>query len=281
MLKSETTSSKMSQELRHLILQWLGREYLSQICSAFELVVSDRRRYESYIESIDKASIPLDAILSPLPRENLKRLCEHLGIDSSGKEKIVIINRIMDTLSLISTDESLNQPQKASSSRQMTAAKATPDRRMSITPKTTKQSVFIVHGHDELLKLEVARFTESLHLEPIILAEQPNLGRTIIEKFEKHASDADFAIVLLTPDDLGGAKLDSITGRARQNVILELGYFIGKLGRHRVCALYKSGVELPSDVLGVLYVSVDGDWRIRLAREMKAAGVTVDLNHAV
>lgn len=287
MIKSEISSSHMSQELRHLILEWLGRKYLSQVCSALGLVVSDRRRYESYIESLDKAAVPLDMILSPLPRENLKRLCDYLTIDSSGKEKVVIINRIMDTIALVATADSGKQQPTAVSSRQNSGTKATPERREPIIAKTAKaakaakQQVFIVHGHDELLKLEVARFTESLHLEPIILAEQPNLGRTIIEKFEKHAGDADFAIVLLTPDDMGGTKLDAISGRARQNVILELGYFIGKLGRNRVCALYKSGVELPSDVLGVLYVSVDGDWRIRLAREMKAAGVTVDLNHVV
>lgn len=272
----------MSQELRYLILQWLGRTYLSQICNEFKLTVADRRSYDSYIESINKASISLDAILYPLPRETLKRLCAFIGIDATGKEKSVIINRIMDTVALVANNESIQrQSQQTSSNRPPAAIKVTPDRRDPIDTKSTKQRVFIVHGHDDLLKLEVARFSESLHLEPIILAEQPNLGRTIIEKFEKHASDADFAIVLLTPDDLGGTRHDSITGRARQNVILELGYFIGKLGRNRVCALYKSGVELPSDVLGVLYVSVDGDWRIRLAREMKAAGVTVDLNHVV
>lgn len=143
------------------------------------------------------------------------------------------------------------------------------------------KNVFIVHGHDEKLKLEVARYIERLQLTAIILAEKANQGRTIIEKFEKHAEAVDFAIILLTPDDFGGAKGTDSKPRARQNVILELGYFIGKLGRNAVCALHKSGVELPSDILGIVYVSADVDWRLQLANEMKAAGLDIDLNRAV
>lgn len=142
-------------------------------------------------------------------------------------------------------------------------------------------NVFVVHGHDDTLKLEVARFIELLHLKAIILAEQANQGRTIIEKFEAHAEAVDFAVVLLTPDDTGGPKGGEAKPRARQNVILELGYFIGRLGRKGVCALYKSGVELPSDILGVVYVAADADWRLKLAKEMKVAGLPVDLNLVV
>ena len=142
-------------------------------------------------------------------------------------------------------------------------------------------NVFIVHGHDDTLKSEVARFIEKLHLKAIILSEQANQGRTIIEKFEAHAETVDFAVVLLTPDDVGSAKGGETKSRARQNVILELGYFIGKISRQKVCALFKSGVELPSDILGVVYVPADGDWRLPLAREMKTAGLLVDLNLAV
>jgi predicted nucleotide-binding protein len=99
------------------------------------------------------------------------------------------------------------------------------------------------------MKESVARFLEKLDLRPIILHEQPNKGRTVIEKFEAH-SDVGFAVVLLTPDDVGGlaSSPDKLSRRARQNVILELGYFIGKLGRAKVCALYKEGVEIPSDI---------------------------------
>jgi predicted nucleotide-binding protein len=122
-----------------------------------------------------------------------------------------------------------------------------------------------------------------LGLRPIILAEEPNAGRTIIEKLEA-SSSVGFAAVLLTPDDVGATKdnSNSLKPRARQNVILELGYFVAKLGRERVCALYRAGVELPSDYHGVAYVVLDdqGAWKLAFAREMKASGINVDLNLA-
>jgi predicted nucleotide-binding protein len=151
-----------------------------------------------------------------------------------------------------------------------------------LSAKLDSRDVFLVHGHDEAAKEAVARFLEKLDLHPIILHEKPNMGRTVIEKFEAH-SDVGFAVVLLTPDDEGGPALSGRQlKRARQNVILELGYFIGKLGRARVCALYKEGVEIPSDIHGVLYVPYDASngWRLKLANEIKAAGVKVDMNRA-
>ncbi|APX99917.1 TIR domain-containing protein [Lacinutrix venerupis] len=145
------------------------------------------------------------------------------------------------------------------------------------------EKVFIVHGHNNEVKLDVARTLEKLGLSPIILHEQPNSGKTIIEKFEDYA-DVGFAIVLLTDDDLGKAKKEEqLNTRARQNVILELGYFIGKLGRERVCPLYANGVELPSDLSGVLYVELDkpGNWKIKLAKELKACGYKIDVNKII
>jgi len=104
----------------------------------------------------------------------------------------------------------------------------------------------------------------------------------VIEKFEQHAGAIGFAVVLLTADDEGGKRgSGDIKLRARQNVILELGFFIGTLGRNRVAALHESGVELPSDVSGMLYTSLDSHWRQDLGREMRAAGLTVDLNKAL
>jgi hypothetical protein len=144
--------------------------------------------------------------------------------------------------------------------------------------------VFVVHGHDEGVQQSVARFLEKLDLIPVILHEQPNRGRTVIEKFEAY-SDVRFAVVLLTPDDVGGSASASgeMNPRARQNVILELGYFIGKLGRARVCPLYVEGIDLPSDIHGIVYVPYDssGGWRVKLASEIRAAGIEVDLNQAV
>lgn len=145
--------------------------------------------------------------------------------------------------------------------------------------------VFLVHGHDEAALHQVSRFLEKLDQEVVVLREQPNQGRTIIEKFEDY-TDVGFAVVLLNPDDRGGtapAPIEQQKPRARQNVILEFGYFLGRLGRSRVCALYVEGVEIPSDYSGVLYVKLDaeGGWRLRLARELKAAGLAVDMNKAL
>lgn len=144
---------------------------------------------------------------------------------------------------------------------------------------SNSRKVFVVHGHDEGMKSSVARFLEKLDLQPIILHEQPNGGKTIIEKFEANA-DVAFAVVLISPDDEGNekGKKDKLQSRARQNVILELGYFIGRLGRAHVCALQSGDIETPTDVLGVLYVPYDlnGGWKIQLVKEIRAAGISLE-----
>jgi predicted nucleotide-binding protein len=148
-------------------------------------------------------------------------------------------------------------------------------------PDPKSRRVFVVHGHNQEVKETVARTLSVLHLEPIILGEEANNGRTIIEKFEQ-SSDVAFAVVVLTADDLGAPRAapGALKSRARQNVILELGYFIARLGRKRVCTLYEEGVEIPSDILGVGYVPIDpsGAWKFRIASEIKGAGIEVDLN---
>ena len=155
---------------------------------------------------------------------------------------------------------------------------------MSIdTPKRTFGSeIFIVHGRDDGTKDTVARFIEKLHLEVTILHEKPSGGKTIIEKLEEYADNAGYAIVILTPDDVGALKdriEDESKPRARQNVVFELGYFIGKLGRDRVCPIFKGKVEKPSDIDGIVYVTMENeDWKQKLGQEMKNAGFTVDMN---
>lgn len=153
------------------------------------------------------------------------------------------------------------------------------------TVNSDSNEVFIVHGHDKSAKLEVARVVESLSLKPIILHEQVNKGKTIIEKFENNASNACFAIVLMTPDDVGYTKghEGEAKGRARQNVILELGYFYGALGREYVVVLHKGEIEIPTDFLGIVYIKMDslGKWKYDLVKEMREAGFKVsadDLN---
>jgi len=144
--------------------------------------------------------------------------------------------------------------------------------------------IFIVHGHDEAMKQAVARTVEKMGFETIILHEKPSEGRTIIEKFTDY-SDVSFAIVLLSPDDVAYPKDQSPKEaklRARQNVIFELGFFIGKLGRNRVLVLYQEekNFEMPSDYSGVLYTPYDdsGRWQFDLVKELKACGYDVDAN---
>ncbi|MFM0649845.1 nucleotide-binding protein [Paraburkholderia bryophila] len=141
------------------------------------------------------------------------------------------------------------------------------------------QRVFVVHGHDEGARETVARFLEKIGFEPIILHEQASQNRTVIEKIEAY-HDVGFAVVLLTPDDEGSVKGGKPEPRARQNVLLELGYFMGRLGRGNVCALKRGEVEIPSDFAGVVWVAMDAGngWKQTLGQELQAAGHEVDWN---
>lgn len=146
-------------------------------------------------------------------------------------------------------------------------------------------SVFLVHGHDEGAKQAVARFLERAGVTPVILQEQVNRGMTVIEKFEEFAARAGFAVVLMTPDDVGYAvgREEDKKHRPRQNVVLELGYFAGSLGRGKTLVLTKGDIEMPSDVIGLVYEPMDrGEgWKVRLCRELKAAGFDIDMNRAL
>jgi len=157
-------------------------------------------------------------------------------------------------------------------------------KRAKVTEK--EERVFIVHGHDELPKEQLARILTEIGFQPIILHEQPDRGRTIIEKFEEECKDVGFAFVIITPDDVGmdresyekmkvGKYENGLCYRARQNVIFELGFFYGKLGRDRVCCLYKGNVEILSDISGVLYIEFKEKIREKytdIIRELRAAG---------
>lgn len=153
--------------------------------------------------------------------------------------------------------------------------------------EVTPAKVFLVHGRDEAAKHAVARFLEKrVGLDVVILSERPNKGRSILTKFEQEADGAAFAIVLMTPDDMGhlregllpaGVTAPVASPRPRQNVIFEMGYFIGQLGVERVCALVPPGVDCPSDYDGIVYVSFDDaeGWQRKLVTELHAANVPV------
>ncbi|MCK9254768.1 MAG: nucleotide-binding protein [Bacteroidales bacterium] len=157
-------------------------------------------------------------------------------------------------------------------------------RKVGINNLKLSKNIFLVHGHNEEMKQSCARFIEKLGLNPIILHEQPNRGRTIIEKFTEY-SDVNFAVILLSADDIAFSKNDKVENamlRARQNVILELGFFLGKIGRENVIVLHENAknFEFPSDYQGVLFTPYDTseNWKLAIARELKEVGYNIDSN---
>jgi predicted nucleotide-binding protein len=150
-------------------------------------------------------------------------------------------------------------------------------------PELDLSKVFVVHGHDRASKAEVAGFIRKLGFEPVILHERPNKGRTLITKFREEAIGAGFAVVLMTPDDLGKAEAAAnLNPRERQNVVFELGYFVGKLGPEHVAALIEGNIEIPSDFDGVVYIPLDqADWQTKLGIELQEAGYEIDWNKVI
>ena len=167
------------------------------------------------------------------------------------------------------------------------AAPAAPDPAAPPPVEVKSAKVFLVHGRDEAVKHAVARFLETrVGLDVVILSERPNLGRSILTKFQEEGDGAAFAVVLMTPDDLGYLRPelqppDSVAPvpglRARQNVIFEMGFFIGQLGVERVCALVPPGVDRPTDYDGIVYLPYDDaeGWQRKLVTELHAANVPV------
>ena len=151
-----------------------------------------------------------------------------------------------------------------------------------VNNQVRSNKIFVVHGHDNEMKLDVAQTLQKLDLDPIILHEQPNRGRTIIEKITDYAH-VSFAVVLLSPDDLAYPEektSDEAKYRARQNVIFELGYFLGRLGRQNVIAIYrkKKDFEIPNDYNGVLWIEYKNGWYFELIKELQACNFDVDAN---
>jgi len=150
-------------------------------------------------------------------------------------------------------------------------------------PKITENNkkIFVVHGHDDAMRLEVDAFVRKIQLEPIVLGEQPTLGSTIIEKIEAN-SNISYAIILYSACDVGARKgdVENLKDRARQNVVFEHGYFIAKLGRERVVAVVRENVEFPSDISGMVYTIFDkaGGWKMKIVQELKALGYQVNAN---
>jgi len=213
---------------------------------------SERRLYEE-AASLDRAGI---SYVAKTPLGEVVR-----GLTRGKETAIELLNRAIQAL-----EDKIADLGKAASQEP------------AVVSTELSKDVFIVHGHDDTAKTEVAHLIERAGLNAVILHEQANAGRTIIEKFEAHGGSAGFAVVLLTPDDVGGPDREHLQPRARQNVIGEMFWFAGKLGRQKVCALMKGEVEMPSDFAGVGYTEMDdaGAWKQELLKELDAAGYEVD-----
>lgn len=142
--------------------------------------------------------------------------------------------------------------------------------------------VFIVHGHNNGIKFEVSQALIKVGVKPIILHEQSSESKTIIEKIEAN-SDVKYAIILLTDDDVGKSKSEeNLKPRARQNVIFEMGYFIGLLGRENVCCIINNAsIEKPSDINGIVYIEYSGNWILEIAKELRNVGYEIDMNNLI
>jgi len=260
-LKLENRISKGKELLSREIINWNGLEAVkndyykwdSYNTDLLKQIFDNEKVSEEYSSDIHFAFIGGERILAQEVNE----------FHDDIKSKLHRLDSILERLELFPTLQTERNETK------------------TIKKNISAKNVFIVHGRDEAAREKVARFLEHLGHNPIILHEQASSGKTVIEKLEYYA-DVDYAIVLLTPDDVGSLAVekDSLKFRARQNVVLELGYFLSKLGRSRVCALNKDKVEIPSDYLGVIYINMDDQdgWRFILAKEMKAAGYEIDLN---
>lgn len=147
------------------------------------------------------------------------------------------------------------------------------------------KKVFVVYGHDPDARSQLEAMLRRWDLEPLILDQLPSEGQTIIEKLEKHITEAHFAVVLATPDDVGfrNGHENEKAYRARQNVVLELGMMLAKLGRRNVAILLKQqeNMERPSDIQGLIYVPFKdsiSDAAVLLAKEMAAQGYQIDVS---
>lgn len=220
-----------------------------------------------------KVKYHFDPIFQPIPSGKIFEISLDLGL---GKLELYRTHWAIKNVDLLAElkEANLITREQIESSQRLNSGDNTVQ--VSAKRQFDATKIFIVHGRDNASKQEMARFIEQLDLKPVILHEQANQGMTIIEKIESY-SDVGFAVVLYTPCDTGALNCEALQGRARQNVVFEHGYLIGRLGRKKVCAFVKGEVEIPNDISGLLYITMDdpGAWKASLVRELQGIGYDV------
>lgn len=267
---------KKLEDFRELLINWNNLSYLSS--DKDELRAKINKSYKVVNNIISKSECLKLYTIAPPPMirgfilKNINPFDIIFNPPHYFDSVKVILDMIDCAIGVIETDVDFSLESKV----------ITTDEKEVSTYKNISNKIFIVHGHDNEMKETIARFLEKIKLDPVILHEKSNRGMTIIEKFEEN-SDVSFAVVLMSPDDVGNSKekKDDLLNRARQNVIFELGYFFGKLGRSKVCVLIKDTVEKPTDYDGIIYIPYDthGGWKTSLARELKNSGLSIDMNN--
>lgn len=289
-------SDALREEMREDIMrcEYISREIIELGYYRKRLLKRDRMRYKLEGKTLIKTMITKYKRITTFNLGHFATTHEKLRIISgslrvmlatSEREQEQLFNdqeeevncpQCQKTDELLSTESTGELEEEANTVSRLQETNAPP-----VVAGTGKPRVFIVHGHDDAAKLEVARTLEHAGFAPIILSEQASSGRTIIKQIETY-TDVCFGVILYTPCDLGRANKEDAQEqpRARQNVVFEHGYLIAKLGEERVCALLKDGVETPGDMDGVVYIPMDeyGGWIKRLALNMKAVGLDFDLN---
>jgi len=250
-LKIDISNKEIFQEQKEQYNQWndYNTEFLKQ---------NFNKQKNEYRNSYEKAGM-FRGFLNPSPIRN-----ERLEFKQLFQDKIANLEQLLRKVDLIKIENLVEFKEE------------------NIVSTKEKNDVFIVHGKDDATKYEVARFIEQLKLKPIILHEQPSAGTTIIEKIEKY-TNVGFGIILYTACDVGAIKgqENNLQNRARQNVVFEHGYLVGKIGRNNVAALVKGNIEKPNDISGVVYILMENEWKIALIRELISSGYKINMEDII
>jgi hypothetical protein len=295
-LKMATTTLSWAKERAHGRLTQLiaeGCELSEKLNSNSALQDVDEiwGQWQSWSEG---AVTALDAMFDSKTKGVASLLTQSPKDSFSASAKATIISTKFSGLTSLSCEEKKNlvfelKEEVREKTRKLSSIKNSLDDYcdMSSEPPCSNDlgdKIFIVHGRDEARKLEVQRFVENVtSRETVILADVAGRSQNLLEKLRIYLDESTFAVVIMTGDDEGYYKPepDKVALRARQNVIFELGFCIAKLGQERVAVLYEEGVDIPSDFAGVVYTSLAGEWKISLAREMRAFGLHVDMNKSM